>query len=360
MTPLLPTWRWFGPGQPDPAPHVRHTGATGAVTALHHLPPGVAWSADETAERKALIGAAGLVWAVVESVPVSDAIWRDAHLAAWTETPHALGPAGVRTVCCNVMPVLDWTRADLATTGRWRRASIPSTSPPGTSAASGARTPVGPTPRARRRAIAGARGRPNGARRWSTRPSRVSPAPAGVTRGAGSGRGSTSTPGLGKACARASVRLAIHADDALVPLFGLPRVVSMAADLAAVLEAAPQPRLGLTLCPASPGARVDNDLPDLARRHAGRVHFAHLRNVRREAGRAFHEAEPLEGSAPMIPVIAAPMAESARRGEPIPFRPDHGPIIGPDEAARMNPGYSFAGAGAAWASGAMRALAANT
>ena len=141
----------------------------------------------------------------------------------------------------------------------------------------------------------------------------------------------------------AGVRLGIHPDDPPFPLFGLPRIVSTAADARAVLAAVDSPANGLTFCTGSYGARPDNDLPAMAREFAPRTNFAHLRNVTLEADRTFHEADHLGGSTDMVAVIAALRGEERRSGRTIPMRPDHGHLLATDVGRPSNPGYSYIG-----------------
>jgi mannonate dehydratase len=160
------------------------------------------------------------------------------------------------------------------------------------------------------------------------------------------------------------VRLAIHPDDPPWPLFGLPRVVSTAADVRGILAASDMQANGLTFCVGSFGARADNDLLAMVGEFGEHIHFVHLRQVTRESDRSFHEAEHLDGSSDMVGVIKAVMKEEARRrscGRPdleIPMRPDHGHLLADDIGKQVNPGYSFVGRlkGLAELRGVMRGL----
>jgi len=366
------TWRWFGPDDPVPLAHVRQAGASGVVTALHHLAPGVAWPVEEIERRRAEIRAAGLDWAVVESIPVSEAIktrtgdWR-AHLAAWQESLRNLARCGIRTVCYNFMPVLDWTRTDLA----WPM-------PDGALALrfdadafaafdlfilrrSGAEADWDDDRIARARALEQALDEAG-----------VRTVIAGLP---GAGTGYTlgmfrdaleRYRGMGPDDLRASlgafldtvvpvaeeagVRLAIHPDDPPRPLLGLPRVVSTAADGRGILERVDAPANGLTLCTGSYGVRADNDLPAMVREFGPRIHFLHLRSTRREPDPlSFHEAPHLDGDVDMVAVIRAVVAEERRRAASgradaaIPMRPDHGHQMLDDIGRKVNPGYSAIG-----------------
>ena len=164
------------------------------------------------------------------------------------------------------------------------------------------------------------------------------------------------------------VRMAIHPDDPPFPIFGLPRVVTCAEDAEAILAGHPSPANGLTLCTGSYGAGSRNDLPAMATRFASDIHFAHLRNVTKEADGSFHEAEHLDGDTDMVAVVGALITEERRRkaqGRPdweIPMRPDHGHLIVDDIGKRVNPGYSCIGRlkGLAELRGVMRTVEALT
>ena len=144
-------------------------------------------------------------------------------------------------------------------------------------------------------------------------------------------------------------RLAIHPDDPAFPIFGLPRVMSTAEDVRQLFAAVPSPACGITLCAGSFGSNPKNDLVAMAREFGPRVHFAHLRNVKREPDGSFFEADHLAGETDMVRLVAALMAEEDRRraqgraDAEIPMRPDHGHLLGDDGKKRVNPGYSFIG-----------------
>jgi mannonate dehydratase len=138
-------------------------------------------------------------------------------------------------------------------------------------------------------------------------------------------------------------RLAIHPDDPAFPIFGLPRVMSTAEDVRRLFEAVPSSACGLTFCAGSFGSNGANDLPAMFAEFAARVHFLHLRSVKREPDGSFHEAEHLDGDGDLIGLVAAALDEEKRRGEQIPMRPDHGHLIGGDDPRRSNPGYSYVG-----------------
>ena len=379
-------WRWFGPDDPVSLDHVKQAGATGIVTALHHRQDGTVWPEDEVLQRRREIEAAGLVWSVVESIPVPDAIKLGganaaAATASFADSLRAVGRAGIRTVCYNFMPVVDWTRTDLM----WR---LPSTGyalrfdavdfaaydvfilcrrdaeadhRPEVLAQARARVAAmseGEQATLERTIIAGlpgVAGEVNDRVRFEGRLALY----AGMTAADLRASHAAFLRAVVPVAEEAGVRLAVHPDDPPFPLFGLPRVVSTEADLRAVLAAADSPANGLTFCTGSLGARVDNDVPALAAEFAAHVHFAHLRNVTTEADGSFYEAEHLDGGTDMVAVIGTLMAEEARRGAQIPMRPDHGHLLADDIGKRTNPGYSLIGRlkGLAELRGVMRAIA---
>jgi mannonate dehydratase len=385
------TWRWFGPDDPVSLANARQAGAQGIVTALHHIYDGRAWSDDDVAARRRAVEAAGLTWDVCESIPVSAAIKlreggyrRD--IDAWKDSLASLVRSGVATVCYNFMPVVDWTRTDLAyptsSKGLALRFDMPAfvaydvfvLARPGAekdySAAALAAA------RARRAAL-------DDAAFATIERNVIGGLPAHQAEYTREGFAEALRPyaGLEPADLRANLfafvaevapvaealgaRLAIHPDDPPFSLFGLPRVVSTAADYRALFAAVPALANGMTLCAGSLGSRADNDLVAMAREFGARVHFAHLRNVAREADGSFAEAEHLNGDVDMVGLVQALLDEEAHRRREgradadIPMRPDHGHLLADDIGkAGVNPGYSCVGRlkGLAELRGVMRAL----
>lgn len=369
------TWRWFGPQDPVSLDNVKQAGATGIVTALHHLYRGEAWPLGEVLKRKAEIDAAGLTWSVVESIPIHNSIklrsglYRE-FIGAWKDSLAAVAKAGVRVVCYNFMPVVDWTRTDL----KWRlpstgyalrfdvidfavydlfilqRRNAESDYTAERVAAAGARFEA--MPEARRKdleqtIIAGL----PGAEGWYDREGirKLLAEYEGVTSADLRGNLAAFLHDVTPVAAEVGIRLAIHPDDPPLPLFGLPRVVSTEADAQAILSSCDTEANGLTFCVGSYGARADNDLLAMVRRFAHRIHFAHLRQVTREADGSFLEAEHLNGSSDMVGIICELMKEEARRraegrdDHEIPMRPDHGHLLADDGNRRVNPGYTLVG-----------------
>jgi mannonate dehydratase len=364
------SWRWFGPDDPVPLAHVRQAGAREVVTALHHIPPGEPWPAEEIARRRDEIRATGLEWTVCESLPVSEAIktrsgpWRR-HLENWAASARNLAAAGVSVICYNVMPVIDWTRTELdhslpdgALALRFdtdafaafdlfilRRKGAEADWPKDRIARAevlfGAMDQAA-RDRLTRTVIAGL---PGAAEGWTLESFRAA---LETWRGVGS---DDLRAALGDflaavlpAVSEAGLALAIHPDDPPRPLLGLPRITSTESDLAAILALSDAPCHGLTLCTGSLGARAENDVVGMARRFGPRIHFAHLRNVRRESdAESFHEAAHLDGDVDMAGVVLALRDEERRRGAQIPMRPDHGHRILDDQHRQVRPGYSAIG-----------------
>ncbi len=385
-------WRWFGPGDPVSLDDIRQAGATDVVHALHHVPPGVAWTRADVAARKELIetapaGRSRLTWSIVESIPVPDDVKRIGARArrsidAWIASLEAVAEAGIKTVCYNFMPVVDWTRTDLDWT-----------------------LPTGATAlRFDQQRFAAfdlyVLKRPNAASSYSQRQRQVARtaldqmSPADVetltrTIAAGLPGGTTDALDLDSFRARLAsydgldakvlrmhlvqflqaviptaqrlgVKLTLHPDDPPRPLFGLPRIASTAEDYQMLFDAEPSPANGMCFCTGSLGVAAENDLPAMARQFAKRVHFAHLRSTKREEDGSFFEADHLDGDFDMMAVLAALIAEDRTRvsDAEIPFRSDHGHRMLDDLKKRTNPGYSAIGRlkGLAELRGAVRAL----
>lgn len=381
------TWRWFGPDDPVTLNHIRQAGATGVVTALHEYAPGEIWSAKDVETRKSLIQAGGLTWDVCESIWMSDAIKLKgsaarSEIAAWIETMRNLAGAGVKTICYNFMPLLDWTRTDLAfeLPGQGQalrfdmvdfvvydvhilaRRNATADHAPDLCAAAGNRwrTMSEDAQEAlERNIIAGLPGSAKGFARADLATGIESY--SALSHGDLRANLASFLAAVVPEAEALGVRLAIHPDDPPFPLFGLPRCVSTAEDLAFLLAAQPSPANGLTFCTGSLGARADNDVLEMARRFGGRIHFAHLRNVLREADGSFFEAAVLEGSTDMLGVLAALWrAENVDPVRCIPIRPDHGHLLEFEQGEKTNPGYSYLGRlkGLAELRGALAALSA--
>ena len=368
------TWRWFGPRDPIPLRHVVEAGATGIVTALHQIPGGTAWSDEAVRERQSAIAAAGLVWSVVESIPVTNAIkarttkWRD-DVEAWKGSLRALGRAGIRTVCYNFMPIVDWSRTDLAYPVRsglalrfdltdfvaydvfaLKRPRAGDDYPRETVIAAEARFgTMSPARQAEleRIILAGLPGSDFAYDRATFLT--LFKDFAGMTPDDLRASLAEFHREVVPVAEEAGIRLGIHPDDPPIPLFGMPRIVSTASDVRAVIKAVDSPANGLTFCVGSLASRADNDLVAMVAEFAPRIQFAHLRNVTRETPGSFRESEHLGGDADMVAIIRGLLGEEARRrredggARDIPFRPDHGHLLAADPVQNANPGYSYVG-----------------
>lgn len=372
---MLESWRWFGDGDPVTLSHARQAGAQGIVTALHHIYDGRAWSVDDVLSHKAAIERAGMVWSVCESIPVNSAIklrndkWRQ-YVESWKTSLASVGRAGVPVVCYNFMPVVDWTRTDLryqTQTGGLalrfdmadfatydlfilkRRHAEDSYS-------------ASLVEKARQRFQAMSEGD-------------IVTLETNIIAGLPGKEGTHTREGIRAEIAgfddltsddmRANlveflkeivpvavengVRLAIHPDDPPFSLFGLPRVVSTSQDIATILGAVDHEANGVTFCAGSYGSRPGNDLSEMAARFAERIHFAHLRNVKKEADGSFFESDHLDGDVNMVSLVQILRREERRRetigriDSVIPFRPDHGHLLIDDQSRKINPGYSCIG-----------------
>jgi len=370
------TWRWFGPKDPVPLQHIRQAGATGIVSALHHLPNGMVWPIAEIEKRKREIEAAGLTWSVVESVPVSEDIktrsgdWRT-HLQAYAQTIRNLAARDVRTICFNFMPVIDWTRTDLAY--RLPDGSLSLRFDATEFAAFDLfilrrqNAEAEYTPERIAQAKAAYDGMDQAAQDKLTKtiiaglPGAEESYTLDMLRAAlGRYRGMSKDElrsqvgefldAVVPAAEEAGARLGIHPDDPPRALLGLPRIVSTAEDARWILGRAESPANGLTFCTGCYGARPDNNLVAMAKEFAARIHFLHLRSTRREADpETFYEAAHLEGDVDMVGVIKQVVLEERRRTNDgrtdaaIPMRPDHGHQMLDDIGKTVNPGYSAIG-----------------
>jgi mannonate dehydratase len=388
-------WRWFGPEDPITLPQVRQTGATGIVTALHHIPYGVVWSEEEILKRVAMIegdSSLRLRWSVVESLPVSEAIkLGECDLADlfdnYRQSLRNLAACGITNVCYNFMPVLDWTRTELAfhlpggaTALRFDADRLAAfdcyiLERPGAEAefssdvldrakAWMAQASESDKDRLLATIMAGLPGAYDrydvpGLRRMLERYRGIGHAELRANY-------ARFLHEVVPAAEECGVSLCVHPDDPPRDLFGLPRVVSSADDLQFIMDACPSKANGITFCTGSLGAGGHNNVPALAEQFARHIRFVHLRNVTKMLDGSFMEAEHLRGDVDMVAIVTTLLKEQARRkadGEPdwrLPFRPDHGHELADDIGRGTHPGYPLVGRlkGLAEIRGVMTAVAA--
>ena len=371
-------WRWFGPKSDVSLDEVRQAGATDVVTALHEVPIGAVWTDAAIAERKNLIettpaGRVPLSWSVIESIPIPDVVKRTggaakAEIDTWIASMEAAAKAGIKVICYNFMPVVDWCRTDLeyetptgSTAMRFDQAKMAVfelriLERPGAerefSAAeqAAARTLFASMSEADKAALT--RNIASALPGSTTEPLTIAQfrAKLGQYRDIDANRLRQHLVEFLEAVTPAAeahgVTLTLNPADPPRPLFGLPRIASTADDFARLFEAVPSLANGMCYCTGSLGVRADNDLPAIARKFASRIAFAHLRATKRETDpRSFYEAAHLEGDVDMVAVLRALLAEDAKRakGNSIVFRPDHGQKMIGDFGRQGAPGYPVVG-----------------
>ena len=366
---MTQTMRWFGPEDPVSLRDIRQAGASEVVTALHDKANGEIWPSEAIAARKRMIERAGLGWAVVESLPVHEAIKTrgadcDRLIDQYRQNLRNLAANGIAVVTYNFMPVLDWTRTDLAwpmpdgaLALRFELEAVAAYDlhilrRPGAEADYTSEMIEGAARRfhamddsARdtlaRTIIAGLPGSEESFTAAQFLEAIGTYAQIGPDR-----LRENHIAFLEAICPAADdvgVQLVVHPDDPPFPMFGLPRVVSTEADVAHIFARVPSRSNGLCFCAGSFGVRADNDLPGMIERLGDRIGFLHLRSVQREPRGAFHEAAHLEGDASMVEIVGAVHALQRRTGRPIPMRPDHGHQMLDDLTKCTNPGYSLLG-----------------
>ena len=369
MKPLLETMRWYGPQDHVSLADIRQAGASGIVTALHEIPNGAVWPLEKIQERKKLIEDSGMQWTVVESVPVHEEIKTRTgdfklYIRNYQNTIKNLAETGIKTICYNFMPVLDWTRTDLsyclpdgAKALQFDLAALAAfdlyilNRPNAEKDYSdeilkGARQHFdGLTDiekeKLKRTIIAGLPGSEEG---YTIEDFRNALATYDrIDDDVLAENLALFLEEIIPVAERCEVKMALHPDDPPFSILGLPRVVSSADDVKRILARPASNSNGLTFCTGSFGVRPDNDLVSMVNQFADRIHFVHLRSTRRDEHGNFYEEGHLQGDVPMFDVVASLMKINNETDDEIPMRPDHGHQILDDLNKTSNPGYSAIG-----------------
>ncbi|WP_417691439.1 mannonate dehydratase [Roseibium sp.] len=372
---MIEGWRWYGDFDRISLGEIAQTGASSIVTALHEVPYGEVWTRDVIATRRNQIQRAGFSWQVTESLPIHERIKRgDGDLtelfANYRQSMANLSDCGIKVICYNFMPLLDWTRTDLsapvATGATCLRFSLPKMAAfdvymverPGAekdfTAAdlAAAKDWIDQSTPESREVLTNAimAGLPGAYERYDAPGLREALKPyEGMTHSDLRANYSRFLSEVIATAEELGLVFAVHPDDPPRDILGLPRIVSCADDIRWNLAAVDSPANGLTLCAGSLGANPANDVPAIAREFADKIHFAHLRNVRKDPDGSFEEAAHLEGDTDMVDLIRALLAEEKRRTTEgrkdcsIVFRPDHGHEMLGDAAKQTHPGYPLIG-----------------
>ncbi len=371
MQQLTESWRWYGPDDPVSLADVRQAGATDVVSALHHIPNGEVWTLVEIQKRKDTIEQAGLVWSIVESVPVHEDIKRRSgnfqqYIHNYKQCIRNLAACGLETIVYNFMPVMDWLRTDLdfamadgAKALYFDRAAFIAFEL-FILARESAKEEYSQQEQVRAKAryekmteedkasltrfiIAGL---PGGTVE-SNDSIQAFRAVLDTYKGIGADQLQQNLIAFLKeiipVAEECGMNMAIHPDDPPFPMLGLPRIMSTAADARNVLSMVDSPANGLCFCTGSFGARPDNDLPAMVKEFGSRINFVHLRATKRDELGNFYEAPHLEGDVDMYEVMKALLEEQQKAGKKLAIRPDHGHQMLDDLHKRTNPGYSAIG-----------------
>lgn len=372
---MLESWRWYGQFDPITLPQIRQTGASGIVTALHEIPYGEIWPRATIAERKKQIQDAGFEWCVAESLPIHERIKRgDGDLTElfdnYRKSMVNLASEGIKTVCYNFMPLIDWTRTDLNAPVKGGGTSLRFSA---THMAAfeihmlerdGAEKDYQPDVLAKaeswfkqstnqdRDALLAAimSGLPGAFDRYDVASlKKILKAYDGFDKDILRGNFKRFLEEVIPMAEEHGMRMCVHPDDPPRDILGLPRIVSNVDDLNWMMNVVASTANGITLCAGSLGANPKNDIPMIAEQFADRIHFAHLRNVAKEPDGSFEEAAHLNGNTNMPALIEVLLNEEKRRKDEgrqdciIPFRPDHGHRLLSDLDEEHVPGYPMMG-----------------
>lgn len=365
---LKETWRWFGPDDPVQLEFIKQTGASGIVTALHHVPAGDTWSKEEILKRKGIIEAAGLTWDVVESVTVHESIKTQTgnykeYIEKYQQTLANLAACGIQIVTYNFMPVNDWTRTNLdyeMTDGskalyfNWydlavfdiyilKRKNAAYSYPQRVAQEAERRLKKYSSEELEQLREIVMFGIP-GEKKQSVEQMREKlDEYKNIDRATLRSHLGYFLSEISPVADELGIRLAIHPDDPPFDILGLPRIVSSAEDISYILSSVPNKSNGICFCTGSLGAGKHNDLVGILKIIGKRLHFVHLRNTKRDEDGNFYEADHLDGDTDMYEVVKEVLAIQQDIPAAIPFRPDHGHQMMDDLKKITNPGYSCIG-----------------